>query len=241
MPRLFLFAITTLLLAACSRERDLREYYFPVRDLTTGRVYVYAAVGQDSLAPEYWYYRGIVQDTAVYLSANRYTPDLRPAQLSREELLNEGMVSRELILYTPDTSGTLLDNRAEILAPSIFPFRLPAGKRPAYVYQARFQLATDPGVIQTLTINRQFDADTTFTFQNEQLSAIRLTLTGELDYNDPRGGSLRPTFSGHEIYARGLGLVEYRRSFAGTEQGFYYRLREIIPMSELERRAREVY
>ena len=46
----------------------------------------------------------------------------------------------------------------------------------------------------------------------EEVEAIVFDLLGEVSQRDPLEGDISPTFTGYEIYGRGLGLVEYQRN-----------------------------
>lgn len=224
-------------LVACSDDRrDIREFYFPVRQLSDGRVYEYQAVGNDSLPPVYWYYLTVEQDTGVFLTASYYGSDYVPQQFVREEMLNEGMVLADLYLYEPDSTGRQQQVRAEVLSGSVFPFFVDPSSPAIYLYKVHFQLPSQPPhASTTLIVNRQYAGDTTFTFDGEVYDAIRLQLRGVVEVRDTVSGNIEPQFTGEEIYARGLGLVEYWRRVG--PQLMHYRLAERYGMQRLEEKA----
>jgi hypothetical protein len=235
-----LFVFFLLLLAgACSdpRGRDLRPYYFPLRELTEGRVYELEPLGATPPAPVYWYYRSFVSDSALVLTANAYGTDFIPDQLIRERYTPEGMITEEVILYEPDSLGTQLAATATVEAGNAFPFFLAEDRRPVYLYRIRFRLPSQPAVEQVLVLNRQFAKDTLFDFRGESIEAIQFTLKGLVEVRDTVQGGIDPEFSGYELYARGLGLVESRRAF-GPGAELHYRLRDTLSMDRLEALAR---
>ncbi len=243
MSNLFLVfsLVFVALLGACrpgDERRDIRDYYFPLRGLTDGLVYEYRPVGNDSLPPAYRYYRSILQDTAMFLTANYYTGRFEPQQLVREELVDGGMVVRELFLYAQDSAGLQQQVRADVQNGSVFPFYLRPGKPGVYLYKVRFRLPSQPpGASTTLILNRQFAADTTFTFEGKNHDALLFHLRGVAEIRDTVAGGVEPEFGGAEIYAEGLGLVEYWRDLGTTR--VHYRLAERYPMARLEEKARQ--
>ncbi|MEL6276109.1 MAG: hypothetical protein AAFU03_13500, partial [Bacteroidota bacterium] len=219
-----------LLLSACSQERDIRSYYFPVRELTTGQIYEYIPLaGPDSL-PIYWYALGVDLDTSLILTITTYDPSFSPATLVKEKITNVGVITDEVRLYTTDSSGISHEVQANILAGNAFPFFLTPEERPAYVYSIRYQSPNGAETIYTTTYNRQFSRDTTITVLGKSQPALVFNLSGETDINDPVNGSMTPQFAGYEIYARGLGLVESYRDYDGFV--FHQKLNRRLLMSE---------
>ena len=210
----------TLLLTNCSDQRDIRDYYFPVKKLinTEGKVYTYENTGTlpgpDSI---YWYYLGVDLDTALYLSVTRYGPDFSPQQLSREEITNSAVKMREMTIFQQDTAGRALPTKTEIIYDRTFPFYLSPTPE-AYGYRIRY----GDEIEQTfVTLDRTYRSDTTVSILGEQLDALVFNLAGEVSVRSRIEGDISPTFTGYEVYARGVGLVEYYRDLgaAGTVGG----------------------
>ncbi|MEL6358143.1 MAG: hypothetical protein AAFQ37_14560 [Bacteroidota bacterium] len=209
------FLSLALCLFGCSKQRDIRGYYFPVRELTNGQVYAYDQLaGPDSL-PIYWYALGVDVDTALFLTITTYDPNFSPATLVKEKITNGGVLTNEVRLYTTDSSGISHEAQADILAGNAFPFFIDRATRPAYVYSIRYQPEDSPNSTYTITYNRQFRKDTTLELMGKSLPALVFNLQGETDIYDPVNGSMTPRFNGYEIYARGIGLVESYRDYDG--------------------------
>ncbi len=212
---LLLLAVFLVSNSSCEQNRDIRDYYFPVRTLTQGLVYEYEVLaGIDSL-PIYWYALGMDKDTALHLTITTYGSDFSPSSLVREQLFKEGVITQDVRIYSTDTIGQSQESQAEIMAGNAFPFYLPKAAPPAYVYRIRYASPATDSVVYTLTYNRQYESDTTIEVLGQVLPAIRLRISGETDIYDPINGSLSPRFNGYEIYAKGLGLVESYRNFNG--------------------------
>lgn len=230
--------ILFLLSSSCGGRRDIRDYYYPVRPLIDGRVYAYENTGTlPGPDEEYTYYLGVDVDTALYLSVTRYAPDLSPQQQSREEVTNEAVFLRELTLYTTDSSGISTAIPTELIYNKVFPFYLKENDAEAYGYRISFTPPDQPDAVNYVTLNRRFAGDTSLVIMGETYPAIRFNLEGEVSLRDPEEGDISPTFTGYEIYARGVGLVEYKRQLRpGASLGG--KLVESIPMSEFAERVR---
>ncbi|MBB4079683.1 hypothetical protein GGR28_002308 [Lewinella aquimaris] len=217
MYRLFLLLP---LLVACSKQRDVRNYYFPVRELTDGLVYEYANKGTLTDDPsDFWYFLGIDRDTALYLSSTHYADGMAPDQVVRERITNEGVLLEQLLLYPPLINGQPKLVEVDILYARTFPFYPDDGA--ASGYRIAFTPPENKDAVNYISLNRRFRGDTTLTIMGEVRNAILFDLEGEVSQRDPELGDISPTYTGYEIYAEGLGLVEYSRNLGagGTLAG----------------------
>ena len=227
----YLLTLLAICLLGCGDQRDIRDYYFPARELinTEGKVYAYENLGTlpgpDTI---YWYYLGVDLDTALYLAVTRYGDNMEPQQLAREEITNEGVRLRELTLLGVDSAGRAVPTTTDIQYDLSFPFYLgeataPAGYRLSYSDRA--------GQQTFVTLDRRYRSDTTIYVLGAEYDAVVFDLAGEVSLRDAVDGDISPSFAGYEVYARGLGLVEYVRNLgaAGSLGG---RLVGRVPMPE---------
>ncbi|WP_020567401.1 hypothetical protein [Neolewinella persica] len=238
VPALMSFLFLTILLTGCNADRDIRDYYFPARELTTGLVYAYENIGTLP-GPEidYTYYLGVDVDTALYLSVTQYSQFLEPKQQSRQEIKNDGVYLREITLLRPDTSGPSLPMPTTLIHDRAFPFYLSDEATEAYGYRLSF---TDPDRPQTLTyvtMNRRFERDTTIEVLGKNYPGLLFSLEGEVSLRDTEEGDISPQFTGYEIYAKGLGLVEHKREL-GSGASLGGRLQERLTMEDFLERVR---
>jgi hypothetical protein len=233
-------ALLLLLYSGCQAtdQRDIRDYYFPVKTLQDGMVYEYRIPGQDTLPPDYWYYLSHPTDSAYYFTKTYYRSDFTQQQLIREEMVRNGMLTAAVYLFSPDTNGTQQQHAADILQANAFPFRV-TDERTVYLYKIRFQLPSQPHGATTLILNRRFAGDTTFQFAGQTYPAVRFSLAGVVEQRDSIQGDIEPRFWGEEIYARGLGLVSYRRDYVPNEPGLTYRLVDQYPMRTFTEKAEQ--
>ena len=215
-----LWIVSVLVLLGCGSDRDIRDYYYPVRELTDGMVYRYDNTGTLSNAEyEYWYYLGTEQDTALYLSATRFDDGVTPVQVSTERISNSGATLRSLTIFPQLPDGERVKTEAEILYDRTFPFYPEDGL--ASGYRVRFLDPHNTDAENYVSLNRYFRGDTSLTVLGEEREAVVFDLAGEVSQRDPRLGDISPTFNGYEIYAKGIGLVEYHRDLGpgGTDGG----------------------
>ncbi|MEL6654848.1 MAG: hypothetical protein AAFR36_00315 [Bacteroidota bacterium] len=226
------------ILSSCNDDqRDLHDYYFPLRELTDGLVYEFRDLNFDSLSADYWYYRTIPTDSAFYFTKAYYQSDFEQKQLYREVMVNNGILLKDLFLFENDSNGQQLQTQAEILSPNVFPFKV-TGSEDYYIYQVRFQLSSQPHGSTSVLINRRFLGDTTYQFKGQTYDAIQFDILGSVDQRDSIRGDIEPQFSGREIYAEGLGLVYYERSYGPEAPSFQHQLVDRYPMQELTEQAR---
>lgn len=238
-----IFLITITSFTSCKQDPtsdQLRDYYFPLRELTDGLVYEYRDLRYDSLSPDFWYYRAIPTDSAYYFTKAYYQNDFMPRNLYREEMNNEGILLKDLFLFETDSSEQQIQVRAEILSPHVFPFQI-TDPNELVIYQVRFQLPSQPHGSTTVLINRKYLGDTTYTFKDHAYPAVFFDILGSVDQRDSIIGDIEPKFSGKEIYAKGLGLVYYERNYGEGTGGFQHQLVDRYPMKELEAQAKTVF
>lgn len=227
------------MIAACTGigERDIRKYYFPAEDLRSGQVYEYDLAQGDSSAPEYWYYRSFPRDSGLFLAGTFYDNRFQIGQITREMIDDSGVTAREYSLYeADDATGKQIQTVATIMSPDVYPFRVKDSVG-VYVFALQYQPPADPSTMIYITRRRIFLGDApAFEFKGETYTCIRFGLVESVGTR--AGGEELLSGRGEEWYAKNLGLVYYRKSFGDKNQiQREYRLKDVFPMSELEKRA----
>jgi len=211
MQRKIWILVSMALLAgvACTRDgkKDLRDFYFPLKQLEDGMVYAYESARNDSLRDTtYWYYRSFLSDTAIFLTGTYYGSLPSPQQFVREEMVRNGMLTNEVFLYTTDSLGKQQPVLVEVLSGSAFPFEV-SDSGGIFLYKIRFAFPANPEDTITLIKNRRYLGDTTFTFQNKTNKAVVFELKELIESGNRQQGYVEPRYAGKEIYAKGIGLV----------------------------------
>jgi hypothetical protein len=225
--------VSAFLLVSCKSDgdrRDIRDYYFPVKELTDGLVYEYRPVGNDAMAPAYWYYRSLIFEDSVFLTGTYYEYNLLPLQFTREEMVSNGMLLEEMYLYEQDSTGKQVRTEVDIVAGNVFPFEVrdPGG---IFLYRVEWESPLDPGARTTLIKNRRYLGDTTFIYKEKTYDAVRFEVRELLEYD--KEGVFEKEYAGTEIYAEGLGLVYYRKEIS-PDLTLEYALADRYPMERLE-------
>jgi len=238
-----LILLTTLgisLLAACSENRrDISDYYFPVENLSKGLVHAYASEEGDTTERRYWFYRTFVRDSGVFLVGTQYDRHFEINQIVREKIGESGSVAREVFLYEPDTaSGKLIAVPTEIESPDLFPFSV-RDSLGVFLYKLQYRPVSDTNATVYLIRNRRYLGDgPEFTFDGKKYPTVRFALHEAVGHS--KEGAAEIEGHGEEWYAKGLGLVYFRKTFGQEGQiRFAFRLAETFPMAELEHRAEE--
>ena len=240
LPVLYLILGLWAGLSSCRADgpRDIRDFYFPLKALEDGLVYEYQPVGIDSLTPVYWYYRSLIQPGGVYLTGTYYEYDLIPQQLVREELVQNGMLVKDVFLYGPviDSSGQQARTAVEVLEGNAFPFE-GADSTGVFLYKIRWAPPQDSGAVVTLIKNRRYLKDTAVQVLGEERPAILFDVKELVEYD--KNGVFEQAYGGREIYAEGLGLVYYDKQI-GEGLNLKYALQRRYPMNELEKQYEQI-
>jgi len=240
MRLVFGFGVLCLLLAGAGcgdGKRDIRDYYFPVEELRNGKVYEYDLAQGDSSSPEYWYYRAYARDSGLFLAGTYYDSRFQIGQIIREKIVDNGVLAREYQLYEADfETGKQIQTTAVIESANIFPFRV-KDSTGVFLFRLHYRPASDPSTTIYLVRNRIFLGDApAFEFHGETYPCVRFGLLEAI--GNEREGAAEIQGRGEEWYAKGIGLVYYRKTFGSNGQvKFEYRLKDIFPMSELEKKA----
>lgn len=230
------------LLPSCQKEggyRDIRGYYYPLNELQDGLVYEYRAEGMPELGPSYWYLRFSSGPEGNFLHSTLYEQDLIPAQQLKEEVVSNGLLLRQLYLYGRDSLPGGRQNRseAEIMSSSAFPFQVKE-QGGVFLYHVRWQDPGDSLAWYTVIKNRYFAGDTTFVFEGKTYPAVKFELKEHIELDQI--GVFESTYPGMEIYAKGLGLVYFRKEIQENMM-LAYRLKSRFPMDKLEERFKFQY
>jgi hypothetical protein len=219
-------------------KRDIRDYYFPVEELRKGQVYEYDLVQGDSSSPEYWYFRAFQRDSGLFLAGTFYNERFEIGQIIRVKIADEGVEARSYYIYDADfETGKQIQTNAVIESPEVFPFQV-KDSAGVSVFKLKYHPAGDPEVTIQLTRSRIFLGNAPdFEFNGDLYPCVRFGLTEEIGTGKIGKGKL--SGSGEEWYAKGLGLVYYRKTLGSKKAKveYAYRLKDIFPMSEFEKRA----
>ncbi len=219
-----------------SGQRDIRDYYYPMRSLEDGLVYEYRSPAIDSLTPAYWYHRSFIQDDGVYLTSTYYEHQLEPLQLVKEEMVSNGMLVQNLFLYAPsDSTGRQNRIEVQVLQGAAFPFLL-SDSSGVFLYKVRWSPPQDNGATYTIIKNRRYTGDTLVNVLGKERKAVVFQVDELLEYD--KNGVLEKQYGGQEVYAKGIGLVYYSKT-VDDRMRWDYALTSRYPMDSLEQQFKQ--
>jgi hypothetical protein len=235
----FLLCSCAVLFGACKNDKDISAYYFPVKALREGKVYEYRYLGNNKIAPEYWYHQTLTPDPKAsdkkgdYFTSTLYDIDLNVRQIVSEEIVSNGMLLDDLHLYfKKDSSQTTAKVQPTIVQRNVYPFEIQDTSL-KYVYKIHFKDPFDTLQTTYLTRTRKYAGKTTYNYKGQTYDCVMMNLEETID-ND-REGHLEFKIYGKELYAKGIGLIYYKKGIR-SDFALEYELADIYPMTELEKK-----
>jgi hypothetical protein len=237
------FGTFSFLVLSCQQEdegyRDIRNYYFPLKRLKEGVVYEFRSVNSPQMAPAFWYFRSVVQDGKKVLTSTYYEQDLLPMQFMQEEMVTNGMLLDNMYIYGP---GNAADGRqkksvATIVAGNTFPFQV-RDSGGVFVYHVQWKDPADSLIAHAVIKNRYFVGDTVIVLEGRKYPAIKFAL--KESYEMDNYGVFETFYTGEEVYARGIGLVYYKKNI-NPGMTLEFQLARRYPMEVLEQYFRRRY
>jgi len=201
-----------------------------VETLQEPLVYEYRSLNNDSLGAQYWYFRTLKTDTATYFTANLYNESFEVEQFSVEEEVTNGMLQKDYFLYLTDTMGIQQRLAADIIYDNAFPFEVEDSSA-VFLQKMTWTFSTTPLHTTTLIRNRRYIGEGEYSYKGKTYKTITFSLREVID--DFYEGHLETETSGIEIYAKGLGLVYYKKNI-GDALVLEYELKNTYTMKKLE-------
>lgn len=214
-------------------KRNIKDFYFPIEQLKDGLVYEYKPINNDSLPTEYWYYRTIEQDGNTYFMGNYYDDRFIPLQFFREEVVGNGTIMVDYFFFLGDSTGKQERFPLKILVGNSFPFEV-KDSTGVFLFKVRLTHPIDTTITTTDIKNRRYIGDANYNYQGENVACVKFSLIGEIDHNNNKG-HLIPQYHGEELYAKDIGLIYYKKTYAGGSV-LEYGLKNTYPMQEFEKK-----
>ena len=195
-------------------QLKLNKYYYPVFEQPSNNlVYMFESLNDTLVPNEKWSYEGINKDGKLFQRTLNYDSQGRPSQVNLEEIVPSGVILRELLLLDYDSTGLADTISAEIKGNNVFPFEV-ADSSQVFYYKVSWWQANPDSTEITLTRNRRYLGKRKFMFKGKAYDCVRFQLR-ELLVTEAEGQT-RTQWSGEEWYAKGLGLVYYKKDITPT-------------------------
>lgn len=184
------------------------DYYFPIHNLPgEGKVYKYNSKLGDQYPPEIWKFTRVGPGR---LESINYAPDGSEVLRQYDRIVSNGVLTDSLILMVNDQTGQRLPIRTKVVSPHRFPFA-PEDTSKVFLTQLEWNQPLD-GMHVVLQRRRQWEKDTTWTYQGSSLPAVLFKIDDILETET--AGWTNSHWKGKEVYAKGLGLVYFKRNIA---------------------------
>lgn len=228
-------ALMLLFLSACGGDKegptDLREYYYPIRDLREGMAYLYEPVDRPDMGRETWVLRSDSLATGWELTARIYDASQTLVQEVVEREVANGTLALSLTFFTRDTADNVVSLPLRIEERNLFPFEV-ADTAQRFPFRVSYAEPGDSSLVTTLQRLRRFRGLDRVTLPDGDHPAALFALTEQMDNTGE--GTLSLTFSGEELYARGIGLAAWMKVRAPGDT-MVYRLERRMTLADYER------
>lgn len=224
--KIYVLAVFMLILAACKQDyHDIKSYYFPLENLKTPMTYLYRSAKQDSLVPYSWTYRTIPSDSALLLESVRYDNFGVAEQRVVEEVVSNGTIVADYILYMPDSLGKMQTIHPHWTAATIFPFEVRDSTQGGgkYTFSLKWQNPEDS--LETISVlrNRYFNGFKSYTTPTgiSYPDCVEFITKSEQRADHATKGGISAESITIDRFAKGVGLVYSQTSFDGNVVAYY--------------------
>ena len=233
---IFLLIFLFLSILSCQTKEstiNIRSYYYPTEQLKEGLVYEYAAVNNANLPPEYWFFKSIETDTALYLIGTYYDEFFIQRQSFRSEIVGNGVLLVNQVISSMDSLQE--HHSANVIYNNVFPFEV-RDSGGIFLMQLKWIFNDNPPISTTLTRNRRYIGTRSFSVGGKPTEVVAFQLREEVA--DENEGHWIREYDGLEYYAAGIGLVYYKKEI---DDNFVleYELRKRYTMDILEEKFKQ--
>ncbi|MDC0230646.1 hypothetical protein OAK19_01645 [Aureispira] len=212
-----------------------KDYYYPVTELDSGKVYEYVVVHEGKEFISHYWHLQREQDTNgnIFLIWERYNGLLQKDQYIKEWIIDDGVITKEYKFFVQDSvTQDLKEYPNNVSQNVVFPFNASLDSVMAYRFVCEMKLPPD-FLTSKLIRDRKFGQSTSFNYNGKEVEAIVFTSTDLYDIeNKEEGGFWNVKKAVIEIYAKGIGLVYQEEKTDGIEGSVTSRLRKIYSTLE---------
>lgn len=211
------------------------NFYFPLEELTEGKVYEYVVVHHDEVyLSHYWWLKSEqAADGTQHLIWERYNPAFEQDQYIKEWVVKDGVITQEYTFLIKDSASQTIKKYPNHVSQNVvFPFYASLDSVMAYRFVCEMKLPPDFLTVKLIR-DRKFVQETTYTYQDQEVDAIVFSSMDLYDMeNRAEGGFWKQKRAVIEVYAKGLGLVYTEEKIAGEEATEITRLSNVYTVEE---------
>jgi hypothetical protein len=215
----WLIAIVGLLIACNSTDKDtLETYYFPDNILNTKVYYEYRDSATKALS-EYWSTELLEEEGQRFIVRNRYDAAGRKDMYIKEQVLADGMLAKEYIIYPYDSTGAIIKACSlSILQEVLYPFIELSSDSLAFRFEAKYALPPNLKLEIHLRRDRRLKGYTALDIAGQ--SKLNIAVFKEESYyqltDTTQGGYWEEQTNALEYYGKGKGLVKRQELSEGV-------------------------
>jgi hypothetical protein len=191
------------------------------------RILHFKAVADTNLAGEFW---RVQADSVGLMSYAVYNDVGELLQWYREREVGTGIIMEDYFLSGTDSAGRFAPVKAVIRYDDVVPYQAKPGG--IFLFRIQWQGIGKDNMGYELIRNRIFSGDTTVQYAGKTIPAIKFRLRDRVETE--KVGILGLDITGEEVYARGQGLIYYRRNISGN-RSMTYRLDKVLSPDELQK------
>jgi len=221
-------------LFGCTRESDLRDYYFPVDELKEGLVYQYSPVGNNRQQPQHWFYKTHTINDKQLLSCQTYDQSGSVEQFTLEEITANRSLATEYRLISYDSTGKMHTTNLTIEKNQMFPFGKP-DKNAIQRFKVNWNDPVNTQYYNELNRGRAFHQFTQHEFKGKPVDCAEFIMVETIDVEQKDAGVQTLETTTKELYAKGLGLIYYQKK-TGDKTLYTYQLTDRISMEEFTKK-----
>lgn len=234
---LFLLVFMTILvISSCNQnEESLKSFYFPFEKLEKGMVYEYVSLEPDKYPTEYWVHYSKKVDNHYHLRSVNIDLTGRKNQEVLEKELSNGMKTIEYNVFSYDSTGRQMTVPLDISQPASFSFAIKDTGN-IFVFKANIEDPLDTNIVTTIIKNKTFGGFGSYEYEGIKYPSMDIHLTELVEQLKKGDGYLEPpAFKGIETYAKGIGLVYYKKDISKNFK-MEYKLKKIYTKEEFDQK-----
>lgn len=205
---------------------QFKDFYYPIDELSQGKVYVYTPVNNDTLESYFWYFL----EQGGYFVGTKYNSQLKIEQITTEDILKNGTALHRMRLcdYYENEPDICRPIDVTIESSAVFPFEM-QDSTSVFLYKINWQDGADYSIIR----NRHFMNYETRNWKGKDYDCVKFGIREEISVGTQEDGF--QTFKGftEEIYAKNIGLIYTKKQVEGLPT-LEYELIDTTNMQTLE-------
>jgi hypothetical protein len=189
-----------------TKDTGLAAYYFQIDSFPPeGLLYTYRNKVDSTLAPEVWRYR---KWSPGHMVSTNYTPEGIEVLNQYDRFVHNGVLTDSFHFVLFDSLDQKQLIRAKVISPNRFPFDA-VDSSTTWVSKLEWHQPVDSLRI-VLERRRKYMGPASWQFEGKNIPAVRFITEDRLETE--RDGWTTSAWPGEEIYAKGMGLVYYKRA-----------------------------